>query len=150
MYNSPGQRQANILAQLRTGMAGGLNGYLHRIGATESDRCACGYAKETVKHFLFRYRKWDTPRSEMLNQTETARGNLSFHLGGKAPTDSEKWTSNMDAVRATIKYVISTHDILIRLQNFNFGCRRRRPADSTQKREPETPLAREDFMTSIY
>jgi hypothetical protein len=44
----------------------------------------------------------------MLAQTETRRGNLSFHLGGKAPSDPEKWTPNMDAVRATIKFAIAT------------------------------------------
>jgi hypothetical protein len=31
-----------------------------------------------------------------------------FLLGGKAPTDPEIWTPNMDAVRATIKFAIST------------------------------------------
>jgi hypothetical protein len=44
----------------------------------------------------------------MLAQTVTRRGNLSFYLGGKAPSEPEKWTPNMDAVRATIKFAIST------------------------------------------
>jgi len=41
-------------------------------------------------------------------QTVTRRGNLSFHLGGKAPTDPETWTPNMDAVRATTKFTLAT------------------------------------------
>jgi hypothetical protein len=40
--------------------------------------------------------------------TDTRRGNLSFYLGGKAPSDPERWTPNMDAVRATVKYAIAT------------------------------------------
>ena len=44
----------------------------------------------------------------MLRQTETARANLSFYVGGKAPTDPATWTPNMDAVKATIRYCMST------------------------------------------
>jgi hypothetical protein len=43
--------EACILAQLRTGMAR-LNGFLNRVGAAESNLCACGHASETVRHFL--------------------------------------------------------------------------------------------------
>jgi hypothetical protein len=41
LYNALGRREANVLAQLRTGMAR-LNEYLYRIGAVESDQCAYG------------------------------------------------------------------------------------------------------------
>ena len=44
----------------------------------------------------------------MLERTDTRRGNLSFYLGGKAPSDPERWTPNMDAVRATIKYAMTS------------------------------------------
>jgi hypothetical protein len=107
LYDGLKRREASVLAQLRTGMAR-LNGYLHRIGAAESDQCACGQATETVKHFLFRCTRWDAYRTQMLAQTDTRRGNLSFYLGGKAPSDPEKWTPNIDAVRATIKFAIAT------------------------------------------
>jgi len=107
LYDSLKRREASVLAQLRTGMAR-LNGYLHRIGAAESDQCQCGQARETVKHFLFRCTRWDAYRTQMLAQTDTRRGNLSFYLGGKAPSDPETWTPNMDAVRATIKFAIAT------------------------------------------
>ena len=96
-----------ILAQLRTGMAR-LNGYLHRIGAAESDQCACGQATETVQHFLFRCTRWDAYRTQMLERTETRKGNLSFYLGGKAPSDPERWAPNLDAVRATIRYAMAS------------------------------------------
>lgn len=107
LYDGLKRKEANVLAQLRTGMAR-LNGYLYRIGAAESDQCACGEAKETVKHFLFRCSKWTRYREGMLQQTDTLRGNLSFYLGGRSPSDNEPWTPSMDAVRATVKYAIST------------------------------------------
>jgi hypothetical protein len=44
----------------------------------------------------------------MLAQTDTRRGNLSYYLGGKAPSDPETWAPNMEVVRATIKYAIAT------------------------------------------
>jgi hypothetical protein len=44
----------------------------------------------------------------MLVQTDTRRGNISYYLGGKAPSESEMWTLNMDAVQATIKFAIAT------------------------------------------
>ena len=56
LYDALTRREANILAQLRTGMAR-LNGYLHRIRAVESDQCDCNQARETVAHFLFRCAK---------------------------------------------------------------------------------------------
>jgi hypothetical protein len=107
LYDSLKRREANVLAQLRTGMAR-LNGYLYRIGAAESDQCECGQARETIKHFLFRCTRWDSHRTQMLAQTDTRRGNLSFYLGGKALSDPETWTPNLDAVRATIKFAIAT------------------------------------------
>jgi hypothetical protein len=85
-----------------------LNRYLHQIGAAESDQWTCGHARETVEHFLFRCTKWEAHRTQMLEQTETRRGSLSFYLGGKAPSDLEPWAPNMDAVRATVKYAIAT------------------------------------------
>ncbi|EXK75791.1 hypothetical protein FOQG_19444 [Fusarium oxysporum f. sp. raphani 54005] len=94
--------------RLLTGMAR-LNGYLYQIGAAVTDECPCGQAKETVEHFLFRCVKWKVQRKEMMLQcVEEKRGNLSFHLGGKAASDGQKWTPNMEAVRATIRFAIAT------------------------------------------
>lgn len=107
LYDSLSRREAGILAQLRTGMIH-LNGYLHRIGAAESDQCACGQAKETVKHFLFRCTNWDALRTQMIEQTDTRRGSLSYFLGGKAKSDPKEWVPNLKAVHETIKYAICT------------------------------------------
>ncbi|SPJ79732.1 uncharacterized protein FTOL_08123 [Fusarium torulosum] len=108
LYDELSWKEASVLAQLRTGMAR-LNGYLYQIRAAPSDECPCGRAKETVEHFLFRCVKWTTQRKDMMAQCiEEKRGNLSFHLGGKAASDGQKWTPNMEAVRATIQFAIAT------------------------------------------
>jgi hypothetical protein len=107
LYDALGRREANVLAQLRTGMAC-LNGYLHCIGVVESDQCACGQARETVEHFLFNCSLWDTHRERLLEQTEARRGNLSYYLGGKALSDPLNWKPDIEAVRATIKYAMAT------------------------------------------
>jgi hypothetical protein len=86
LYNAFKRTEADILAQLRTGMSR-LNGYLHRVKAVASDLCACGQAQETVEHFLFHCTRWDQYRKTMLRHTTTRNGSLSFFLGGKAASD---------------------------------------------------------------
>jgi hypothetical protein len=107
LYDELPWKEASVLAQLRTGMAR-LNSYLHRINAAPTDQCACGQARETVEHFLFRCTKWTTYRTEMLQCTATHRSNISFYLGGKTPTDDKFWTPDLAAVRATIRFAMAT------------------------------------------
>ncbi|KAL3708712.1 hypothetical protein TMatcc_006696 [Talaromyces marneffei ATCC 18224] len=107
LYDRLNRKEAKILAQLRTGMTG-LNSYLNRIGAADSDLCACGQASETVEHFLFRCTKWTAMREGMNQCTESRRGNLSFFLGGKSRSDPDRWQPDMKAVQAVIKYAIAT------------------------------------------
>ena len=85
-----------------------LNAYLYRIKAAETDICACGQAKETVEHFLFRCTRWDQHRDTIFRQTTTKRGSLSFYLGGKAASDPPSWEPCLSAVRATIQYALAT------------------------------------------
>ncbi|OQE09714.1 hypothetical protein PENFLA_c100G00312 [Penicillium flavigenum] len=107
LYDRLSWKEASVLAQLRTGMAR-LNGYLYRINVVDTDQCACGQARETVEHFLFRCQKWTAHRTELLQCTNTHRGNISFFLGGKSPSDDQKWTPNLEAVRASIRFAIAT------------------------------------------
>ena len=107
LYDRLSWKEASVLAQLRTGMAR-LNGYLYRINAAQTDQCGCGQARETVEHFLFRCRKWTAHRVEMLQYTNTHRGNISFFLGGKSPSDNQNWTPDLGAVRASIRFAITT------------------------------------------
>jgi endonuclease/exonuclease/phosphatase family metal-dependent hydrolase len=108
LYDSLKRKESDVIAQLRTGMIR-LNSYLHRIGAAESDICDCGQAAETIEHFLFRCKKWTMQREVMFKCSRTKIGNLSFFLGGKAASDDEKWKPNMQAVRATIEFAITTN-----------------------------------------
>ncbi|KAL3713548.1 hypothetical protein TMatcc_002251 [Talaromyces marneffei ATCC 18224] len=107
LYNRLNRKEAKILAQLRTGMTR-LNSYLYRIGAVDSNRCACGQASETIEHFLFRCTQWTAMREDMNQCTESRRGNLSFFLGGKSRSDPERWQPDMKAVHAAIKFAIAT------------------------------------------
>ena len=107
LYDRLSWKEASVLAQLRTGIAR-LNAYLHRIKASPTDQCECGQARETVDHFLFRCRRWTAHRTEMLQCTDTHRSNISFYLGGRSPSDDNKWAPNMEAVRTTIRFAIAT------------------------------------------
>ncbi|KAF5724932.1 hypothetical protein FMUND_323 [Fusarium mundagurra] len=60
--------------------------------AAPSNEFLRGQAKETVEHFLFRREAWP----------------LLLSLGGQATSDGQKWTPNMDALRATIRFAITT------------------------------------------
>ncbi|KAK0368980.1 hypothetical protein CLIM01_13660 [Colletotrichum limetticola] len=107
LYDELSWKEASILAQLRTGMAR-LNWYLHQIGAIAWAQCACGQAAESVEHFLFRCTQWTAQRTQMLQQTETRRGNLSSFLGGKSASDPDDWSPNVDVVKETIKFALGT------------------------------------------
>ena len=112
LYNAFKRTEAEILAQLRTGMSR-LNGYLYRIKAVDSDLCVCGQAKETVEHFLFRCTQWNEHRKTMLRHAPTRSGSLSFFLGGKAASDPTSWKPSLPAVRATVQYAIATGRLAI-------------------------------------
>jgi hypothetical protein len=107
LYDPLKRKEADVLSQLRTGMVR-LNSFLCKIGTVESDTCECGLASETVEHFLFRCAKWTAQREGMLRCSQAKMGNLSYFLGGKAASDGDKWTPDMRAVRATIKFAIAT------------------------------------------
>jgi ribonuclease HI len=107
LYDDRPWIERNVLSQMRTGMAR-LNNSLYRIKAAPSRQCACGHEAETVAHFLFRCARWSTHRTKMFQCTETQRGNISFFLGGKGPTEGAKWTPNLQAVQAAIRFALAT------------------------------------------
>jgi hypothetical protein len=85
-----------------------LNRFLYKIGAEESDMCGYGQASETIEHFLFRCMRWTAQRECIVDYARMKMGNLSFFLGGKAASDSDKWQLDIQAVRATIKFAMAT------------------------------------------
>lgn len=114
IYDTLNKKEAGTLAQLRTGMAR-INGYLHQIGVSDTDRCDCGAAKEMVKHFLFHCARWDHLRAHLLQQLGTRVGDISFCLGGRSKNrelDPSPWKPNMNAVRAAIQYAMATKRLL--------------------------------------
>jgi hypothetical protein len=118
IYDTLNKKEAGTLAQLRTGMAR-INAYLHRIGASDTDQCDCGAAKETVKHFLFLCARWDHLRAHLLQQMGTRIGDISFCLGGRSKNrelDASPWKPDMNAVRAAIRYAMATERLLANQQ----------------------------------
>ena len=83
LYDALDKKEASTLAQLQTGVAR-LNTYLHQIGVSDTDQCECGRGKETVKHFLFLYPRWDHLRAHLLQQVGARIGDISFRLGGRS------------------------------------------------------------------
>jgi hypothetical protein len=101
LYNSFKRTEAGVLAQLRTGMS--LYGYLYRINAAQADLCACGQAKETVEHFIFRCTCWDRYSETMPRQTNSKMGCLSFFLGRKALSDPSSWKQSLAIGRLALE-----------------------------------------------
>ncbi|KAJ5521816.1 hypothetical protein N7527_005931, partial [Penicillium freii] len=101
------RKEATVLAQLRTGIAR-LNRYLNQINVAETDKYDCGQARETDKYNCGQARETTAHRTEILQYTQTYQGNISFFLGGKQPSDNQKWTPNLEAVRASIRFAITT------------------------------------------
>lgn len=104
LYDNLDREKASILAQLRTGHAR-LNGYLHRIGKTDSDVCECGVERETVPHFLLRCTRWDEQRRVLIEAAGPSLGSLSQMLGGKPETVGVASESNGRAWKPDIKVV---------------------------------------------
>ena|SRR5947199_3774079 len=82
IYDSLSQEDAAILCQLRTGKCR-LNSYLKTINAADTNLCETCHQVESVTHFLFNCRRWNTERYELLAAAHpTRRGDLSYFLGG--------------------------------------------------------------------
>lgn len=116
LYDRLKRRKADILLQLRMGMAR-INSYLSRIGAVELDLCDCRRPVETMEYFLFRCTKWDAQREGMRRIGQREMGNLLFFLEGKSALDGLRWSPNLLAVRATIKFAMETGRLGAREEN---------------------------------
>ena len=120
LYLQLNSGEAAILSQLRTGKAS-LNSYLYRIKRAETAECECGLT-ESIPHFLFCCKKWDSQRRKLRTQHGERFGDLSYALGGfssrleggeSVDGPIERWKPDVDVVRATIQFAIETR----RLQN---------------------------------
>jgi hypothetical protein len=112
IYDTLNNKEAGVLAQLRTGMAR-INGYLHRIGVPDTDQCGCKAAKETA--FSASKRLVGPPASS----SAAAKGDEDRRhllLPGRKSRNLEvvpsPWKPNMTFVRATLRYAIVTGRLL--------------------------------------
>lgn len=86
-----------------------FNGYFHRIGVSESD-LYMRISKRNSQALSLPIHYMGCPTKQDASTTDRIQGNLLYYLGGKAPSDAEKWAHNMDAARATISFAIATDD----------------------------------------
>ncbi|KAJ5215604.1 reverse transcriptase [Penicillium cinerascens] len=114
IYDCFDQEKASVLAQLRTGHAR-LNGYLHRIGQSESDLCACGVERETVQHFLLLCTQWNEQRRALIDAAGSNYGSLSYMLGGKPDSvevtgeqNGRPWKPDIKVVKAVVAFAVET------------------------------------------
>lgn len=119
LYDCLNREKASILAQLRTGYAR-FNGYLHRIGRSDSDLCVCGVERETVAHFLLRCTRWNEQRRALIEAAGPHFGSLPWMLGGKAERvdgasepNGRTWKPDIRIVRAVIAFAMETERLVV-------------------------------------
>jgi len=96
LYNLiPERKTCAQIVQLRTGHCG-LNKYLHRFGKRHSPYCSCGYAKETVDHFLLECPNYKEQRKELRKTVGMWKMRIDKLLG-----DIKLIPHTLDYIRAT-------------------------------------------------
>ena len=86
---------------------------------------------------------WTAHRTKLLQCTHTHRGNTSFFLGEKSPSDDQNWTPNLEAVRASIRFAIATGQL-----DAAQPCRRTQITHSSRSNSHQPPRARDGIRAS--
>jgi hypothetical protein len=118
MYKSLTSDQSAILIQARTGHCR-LSQYLSRIGVVDKAKCICGNDEETIRNLLPSCPRWTDERRELRGTVGDRSGDISYLLGGWDPRKDartgqfldgpkEKWKPDMEAVKATIRFLEKT------------------------------------------
>jgi hypothetical protein len=89
------------------------------VGVVDEAKYSCGNDEETIRHLIFSCPRWTDERRE-LHETVGARlGDVSYLLGGWGSRKDvrpgqfldgpkEKWKSDMEVVKATIRFLEKT------------------------------------------
>jgi hypothetical protein len=118
LYRSFTSDQTAILIQARTGHCR-LNQYLSRIGLVDEAKCSCGDDEETIRHLILSCPRWTVERRELRGAVGARSGDVPYLLGGWGSRKDvrtgrlldgpqEKWKPDMEAVKATIRFLEKT------------------------------------------
>ena len=126
LYRSLTSDQAAILVQARTGHCR-LNQYLSRIGVVDEARCSRGNDEETIRHLILSCPRWTDERKELRETVGARSGDVSYLLGGwgsrkdrrtgqLSDGPKEKWKSDIELVKATIRFLEKTGRLTYQLE----------------------------------
>jgi ribonuclease HI len=118
LYRSLTSDETAILIQARTGHCR-LNQNLYRIGLVDEATCICGEDEETIRHLILSCPRWKAERRELREAVGARSGDVPYLLGGWGSRKNvttgqlldgpkEKWKPDMEAVKATIRFLEKT------------------------------------------
>ncbi|GES64852.1 probable RNA-directed DNA polymerase from transposon X-element [Aspergillus terreus] len=101
LYKSLSKPHTLIIIQMRT-MYIGLQHFLYKIKASDSDRCSCGEGSQTPRHVLLQCPLYREARGIMIEQLQAIKG-----LRGKL-SDYDSLVSNLQAIRYIAEFMHQT------------------------------------------
>jgi hypothetical protein len=118
LYGSLTSDQTAILIQARIGHYR-LNQYLSRIGLVDEAKCSYRDDEETIRYLILSCPRWTVERRELREAVGARSGDVPYLLGGWGSRKNvrtgrlldgpqEKWKPDMEAVKATIRFLEKT------------------------------------------
>lgn len=101
LYKGLSKPHTSIIIQMRT-MRIGLQHFLYKIKASDSDRCSCGEGSQTLRHVLLQCSMYREARGIMLDQLQAIEG-----LRGKL-SDYDSLVSDPQAIRYVAEFMHKT------------------------------------------
>jgi hypothetical protein len=90
-------------------------------------KCSCGNDEETIRHLILSCPRWTDERRELRETVGARSGDVSYLLGGWGSRKGvrtgqlldgpkEKWKSDIDVVKATIRFLEKTGRLTYQLE----------------------------------